>query len=97
MVIPDLAKWNQSLSDLRKQSIEAKHARTRERFFALYMIASGQTSATRWAAQSGRTKETVLDWVHRYNRAGPDALIYRRTGGRPPFLAKSRQTNSSPR
>ncbi len=97
MVKPELAKWNQTLSDLRQQSIEAEHPRTRERFFALFMIASGQTSATGWARQSGRTKEAVLDWVHRYNREGPDALSYRRTGGRPPFLAKSKQRQSSPR
>ncbi len=96
MVIPDTAKWNQSLSDLRQQSIEAEHRRTRERFFALFMIGSGQTSATSWAGQIGRTKETVLGWVHRYNREGPEAVVYRRTGGRPPFLARSRLTQLSP-
>ncbi len=94
MVFPEMAKWNQTLSDLRRQSIEAEHPRTRERFLALFMVGSGQTNATRWAAQSGRTKETVLSWVHRYNQEGPEALTYRRTGGRPPFLPKSKLTRS---
>ena len=33
----------------------------------------------------GRHDETVLDWVHRYNEHGPDALSYRRTVVTPPF------------
>jgi transposase len=89
MVRPDLAKWGQSLADVRRLSTEADHVRTRERFLALYMIGSGQYSATGWAQESGRTKETVLGWVHEYNREGPAALTYRRTGGRPPFLAQN--------
>lgn len=97
MVHPDMAKWGQGLSDLRRLSIESEHARTRERFLALYMIGGGQTNATRWAAEIDHTKETVLGWVHTYNRAGPEALSYRRTGGRPPFLPKNRSNNSWPR
>jgi len=93
MVQPDLAKWGQTLSDLRRLSIESAHARTRERFLALLMIGSGQTNATRWASEVSHTKETVLGWVHRYNDQGPAGLIYQRTGGRPPFLAKNRSNN----
>lgn len=95
MIHPEIDKWGQSLSDLRRLSTEAEHARTRERFLALFMIGSKQTSATGWAAEIGRTKETVLGWVHLYNLAGPEALFYRRTGGRPPFLPKSKSNRSS--
>jgi transposase len=59
------------------------------------MIASEQTNATRWAAEIGRTKETVLGWVHRYNQAGAEALSYQRTGGRSPLLPKNRSSRSS--
>jgi len=86
MVRPDLAKWNQSLDDLLKGSIESSHARTRERYLALYMIALGQTNATVWAQTLGRENETVMNWVHNYNERGPDALIYRRTGGSRPLF-----------
>lgn len=86
MVRPDLAKWNQSLDDLLKGSIEAAHARTRERYLALYMIASGQANATVWAQKLDRENETVMNWVHNYNERGPDALIYRRTGGNLPLF-----------
>lgn len=85
MVHPEPAKWGQTLSDLRRLSIESTHPRTRERFVALFMIASGQTNATRWSQEIGRQVDTVLKWVHSYNQAGPDALVYRRTGGHPPL------------
>lgn len=90
MVRPDTAKWGQELADLRRLSLEAEHRRTRERFQALYMIGSQQTNATAWAREIGRNLDTVLDWVHTYNEHGPEALAYRRTGGRVPFLRRSR-------
>lgn len=94
MVRPELAKWGQTLDDVRQLAVEAAHARTRERFQALYMIGSEQSNATLWAAVIGRSDETVLQWVHGYNAAGPGALHYQRTGGIPPFLAKRRLRKS---
>ncbi|MBK8799820.1 MAG: hypothetical protein IPM07_27515 [Anaerolineales bacterium] len=38
MVRPDLAKWEQTLADLRRLSVAAEHPRARERFLALYEI-----------------------------------------------------------
>jgi hypothetical protein len=26
----------------------------------------------------------VMEWLHLYNTRGPEALVYQRTGGRPP-------------
>src|SRR5215207_7605303 len=40
------------------------------------------------AARTGRHPQTVMGWVHAYNARGPDALGFRRTGGRPPLCAK---------
>ena len=31
----------------------------------------------------------MIDWVHAYNAQGPDALAFRRTGGRRPFFART--------
>ena len=86
MVRVEMAKWGQTLEDLRRASVQAAHRRSRERFQALYLIASGRYNATTCAAHIGRHDETVLGWVHRYNEHGPDALTYRRTGGRAPLL-----------
>ena len=95
MVRVEMAKWGQSLEDLRRDSVQATHRRSRERFQALYLIASGRYNATTCAAHIGRHDETVLGWVHRYNEHGPDALTYRRTGGRAPLLI-SRGLSGSP-
>lgn len=97
MVRPDTAKWNQTLADLRRLSVEAEHPRTRERFLALYLIGSGQTNATKWSSEIERSDATVQRWVHWYNKQGPEALTYRRSGGRPPLSAKNTSTNSSAR
>lgn len=90
MLKVEMGKWKQTLEDLRRVSLHAAHARTRERFQALYLIASGQFNATTCADHIGRQDETVLAWVHLYNKHGPDALTYKRTGGRSPLLPRNR-------
>jgi transposase len=90
MIRLDLKKWNQTPEELRRLATESPHPRTRERFLALYMIASGQTNATRWAKEIGREDESVINWVHKYNESGPSVLTYRRTGGHAPLLEQAR-------
>jgi transposase len=90
MVRPELKKWKQTPEDLRRLAIESPHPRTRERFLALYMLASKQANATQWAQTIGREDESVINWVHKYNEGGPDAVVYRRSGGRTPFLVSRR-------
>ena len=90
MVRVDLARWGQSVEDLRGAALAAPHRRTRERFQALYLIASGQFNATTRAVHIGRHDETVLSWVHLYNDDGPDALTYRKAGGSAPLLLSTR-------
>jgi hypothetical protein len=90
MVRVDVAKWGQGIEDLRTASLSAPHRRTRERFQALYLITSGRFNSTTCAAHIGRQDETVLAWVHLYNRSGPDALAYRHTGGTAPLLTGNR-------
>jgi transposase len=64
----------------------APHARSRERFLALYEMTTVGSSGTRVAVRIGRHPQSVMQqWVHRYNAGGPEAVSYRRTGGRPPL------------
>jgi hypothetical protein len=95
MVRVDVARWGQSVEDLRVASLAAPHRRTRERFQALYLIASGQFNATTCAAHVGRHDETVLGWVHLYNDKGPGALSYKKTGGSAPLLRRRKSNGSS--
>jgi hypothetical protein len=95
MVRVEYAHWGQSPEDLRRLAMSAPHARTRERALALYEIAQG-SCATRVAGRTGRHPQTVMGWVHAYNAQGPDALGFRRTGGRPPFALRLRRRFETP-
>jgi len=94
MIKVETAKWRQTVEDLRQASLHAAHPRSRERFQALYLIASGRFNATTCAAHIGRQDETVLRWAHLYNRHGPEALAYCHSGGRAPLLPSSRSNGS---
>ena len=93
MIRVDCARWGQTPGDLRHLALNAPHARTRERALALFDITQ-HSCATQVAGRTGRRAHTVLGWVHVYNAQGPDALAFRRTGGRRPFFARAVKPNS---
>src|SRR4051794_39126005 len=95
MIRVDCARWGQTPEDLRHLALSAPHARTRERALALFDITQ-HSCATQVAGRTGRRAHTVMDWVHAYNQGGPDALAFRRTGGRRPFFAHSPRGSPSP-
>ena len=97
MIRPDWAKWNQTPEDLLRLATQAEPPRTRERFLALFLIATGRSNATRWAEHSNRNDASVLSWVHQYNEQGPDARAYRSTGRRVPLFSRSKPRRSSKR
>src|SRR4051812_21664964 len=88
MLRVDCARWGQTPESLRHLALSAPHARTRERALALFDITQ-HSCATQVAGRTGRRAHTGMDWVHAYNAQGPDALAFRRTGGRRPFFARS--------
>jgi len=90
----DYARWGQTPEDLRHLALSAPHARTRERALALFDITQHRC-ATQVALRTGRRAHTVMDGVHAYNQGGPDALTFRRTGGRRPFFAHSAKPSSA--
>src|SRR4051812_37801108 len=81
----DYARWGQTPEDLRHLALSAPHARTRERALAPFDITQHRC-ATQVAVRTGRRAHTVMDWVPAYNQGGPDALAFRRTGGRRPLF-----------
>jgi len=90
----DYARWGQTPEDLRHLAVSAPHARTRERALALFDITQHRC-ATQVAMRMGRRAHTVMDWVHAYNQGGPDAPVFRRTGGRRPFFARAAKPSSA--
>jgi hypothetical protein len=85
MLRVDTERWQQTAEQLREQGIRAEHPCSRERFLGLYEIAKGK-SASRVGRESGRNPQTVMEWVHRYNAEGSEALLYRHSGGQRPLL-----------
>src|ERR687885_1421799 len=93
MLRVDYDRWGQTPEDLRRLATSAAHQRTRERFLALYEVTQAGC-ATEVAARTHRHPQTVMEWLHLYNTRGPEALAYRRTGGRPPFAQRSRPASA---
>ena len=65
--------WEETAESLFQRSIETGNRRLRERFLALALIASGR-SLLQVAEQIGRRRQTVADWVQRYNASGVQGL-----------------------
>src|SRR4051812_47862882 len=84
MLRVDHDRWGQTPEDLRQLATSAAHQRTRERFLALYEVTQA-SCATEVATRTHRHPQTVMEWLHLYNTRGPEALTFRRTGGRPPL------------
>jgi transposase len=55
------------------------------RLLALAMVLDGRPRSEA-ASSNGMDRQTLRDWVHRYNRAGVEGLQSRRPPGRPAFL-----------
>ena len=87
MLKVETAKWHQTPEELRDIAVKANHPRTRERLMGLYEITQGK-NATQVGRETGRNPQTVMDWVHRYNNEGTQALEYRHSGGHPPLCPK---------
>ena len=79
--------WNQTPMDLRNLALTSEHNRTRERFMALFEIATGNKNATEVSIATKRNNQTVMSWVHKYNKEGCESLIYKRTGGSQPLFS----------
>lgn len=66
-------KWLETSESLFQRSLETDNRRLRERYLALALIASGR-SIKQVSAQVGRRRQTVADWVERYNALGIEGL-----------------------
>ena len=61
-------KWQQTPDDLRQLAVESAHPRTRERFLALYQVATKAWSASGLADETSRRRSTILGWVAEFVR-----------------------------
>lgn len=71
--------------DLRYHASKSQDGAQVRRLLALAMVVEGRCRGEA-AAQSGMDRQTLRDWIHRYNAAGIEGLKSRRSPGRAPAL-----------
>lgn len=73
-------------SELRKLAACAKDAAQGRRLLALAAIHDGKSRGEA-AKLGGMDRQTLRDWVHRFNEEGPDGLVNRPSPGRKAWLS----------
>lgn len=72
--------------ELRGLAKRAKDGSQARRLLALAAVRDGM-NRTQAARIGGMDRQTLRDWVHRFNAHGPDGLIDVKPSGRPPKLS----------
>jgi len=73
-------------TDLRTLAKRVSDPRQIRRLLALAAVYDGMTRAEA-AKIGGMDRQTLRDWVHRFNEDGPEGLINRKGAGRPRMLS----------
>jgi transposase len=76
---------------LRAMAKDCADAAQTRRLLAIALVLEG-ASREDAARQTGMDRQTLRDWVHRYNEAGPSGLRSRKRDGRPPKLTPAQMT-----
>jgi transposase len=83
-----VTRMDHTAADLRGQAAKSNDAAQVRRLLALALILEGQSRHTA-ATQSGMDRQTLRDWVHRYNAEGVSGLRSIRSGGHPALLSEA--------
>jgi transposase len=86
-----ITRLDSSAADLRERAARIEDAKAARRMLAIALVLEG------WSRQDAAEacamdRQTLRDWVHRYNECGPDGLYDRpRHNGPPPRLSPEQQ------
>jgi transposase len=83
-----ITRMGHSAAELRALAAGTGDADKARRLLAIAMVLEG-TSRSDAARQTGMDRQTLRDWVHRYNTAGTDGLVSRKPPGAAPKLTKA--------
>lgn len=83
-----VTRGDHTATELRVVASRCRNAEQVRRLLSLALVLEG-FSRSDAAAQNGMDRQTLRDWVHRYNDLGIDGLKSRRSSGRTPLLTKS--------
>ncbi len=76
--------------DLRALARHSKDTNQSRRLLAMAAVLDGHTRAEA-AKMGGMDRQTLRDWVHRFNGSGPEGLVDRKAPGRAPKLSRDRR------
>ena len=79
-----------STSELRRLAKRSKDNSQSRRLLSLAAVMDGM-NRTDAARIGGMDRQTLRDWVHRFNQLGPDGLLDRHAGGVEPRLSAERK------
>lgn len=80
-----MLRGDYSADDLRSLARKSRDAKQARRLMALSGVADG-LSRTDAAAMGLMDRQTLRDWVHRFNEQGPEGLVDRKSTGPKPKL-----------
>jgi transposase len=75
-----------SVSELRRLAAASKHANQSRRLLSIAAVLDGMSRADA-ARIGGMDRQTLRDWVHRFNERGPEGLKDSWSKGNPPRLS----------
>ena len=85
-----ITRTDLSARELRVTAAKSKDARSARRMLAIALVLEGSDRKT--AAEScGMDRQTLRDWVHRYNAEGLEGLSDRRSAGPAPRLSPAQK------
>ena len=84
----EITRLEHSASELRAFSAQIKDAAIARRLLALALVLEGHSRELA-ATMNGMTRQTLRDWVHRYNAGGVAGLRSGTGGGPEPLLTAS--------
>lgn len=79
-----------SAAELRRLASSSKHANQSRRLLSLAAVVDGM-NRTQAARIGGMDRQTLRDWVHRFNQHGPDGLKDNWANGSVPRLSPEQQ------
>ena len=79
-----------SAVDLRREAARSRDANAARRMLAIALVLDGRSRGSA-AAACGMDRQTLRDWVHRYNAEGLAGLANRRAPGPAPRLSAERE------
>jgi putative transposase len=84
----EITRTEHSASELRVLGAKIKDAAVARRLLALALVLEGHSREAA-AATNGMTRQTLRDWIHRYNAKGVAGLRSAAGGGPAPLLSAS--------